>query len=183
MAYHHRAPFLSLFYASAALLFAPLFVAPALAQGGGCVLVPDKRHPEDQILRCGGTLTARPAAGTTYRPVDQSLPFPPPALQLDDGALLMEFHPSAGRRDFQILTPEAIASVRGTRWAVERKAGQTSVVVLRGAVAVARMGATAGTSVLLRRGDGVDVDASGGPLQAKQWRRERVKALLARFAR
>lgn len=183
MAFHYRASSSSPFHATATLLLAWLWVAPALAQGGTCVLTPDKHHPEDQILRCGSTLTARPAAGTTYRPVDQSLPFPPPALQLDDGALLIEFSPAARRREFQILTPEAIASVRGTRWAVERKGGRTSVLVLKGAIAVARQGDTADASVVLRRGEGVDVAASGEPLQAKRWSSERVKALLARFAR
>jgi hypothetical protein len=34
------------------------------------------------------------------------------------------------RREFQILTPQAIASVRGTKWAMEVKPGETSTLVL-----------------------------------------------------
>ncbi len=159
------------------------FPLAALAQGGGCVLIPDKHHPEDRILRCGNDLTVRPAAGTVYHPVDRGEPGPPAAVELDDGDLLIEFHGSTRRRDFQILTPEAIASVRGTRWAIERMPGQTSILVLRGMVEVTRAGANAGATVVLRRGEGVDVDAGDAPLQVKRWKRERVKTLLARFPR
>jgi hypothetical protein len=183
MTFYRRALSLLPSCATAVLLLASLSVAPALAQSGSCVLTPDKRRPADQILRCGSNLTARPAAGTVYRPVIQSLPFPPPALQLDDGALIIEFQPRAHRREFQILTPEAIASVRGTRWAVERKPGKTSVLVLQGAVEVARAGPTADAFVVLREGEGVDVVVSSEPLQVKHWSPERVKALLDRFER
>jgi hypothetical protein len=34
------------------------------------------------------------------------------------------------RREFQILTPQAIASARGTKWAMEVKPGETSTLVL-----------------------------------------------------
>ena len=182
MPFYSRLGFIALSRVTASLLLSSLPVA-ALAQGGGCVLVPDKRHPEDRILRCGNDLTVQPAAGTTYHPSDAGQPGPPTAVHLDDGALLLEFHRSKRQHDFQILTPEAIASVRGTRWAVETKPGRTSVLVLRGVVEVARAGAGAGSSVLLRPGEGVDVGAGNGPLQANRWARERVKALLARFNR
>jgi hypothetical protein len=44
--------------------------------------------------------------------------------------------------------------------------------------------AAAGASVLLRAGEGVDVDGGGsGPLRVASWPRERVAALLARFGR
>ena len=51
--------------------------------------------------------------------------------------MLIEFK-SNRRHDFQILTPQAIASVRGTKWAIEVKPGQTSTLVLTGEVTVAR---------------------------------------------
>jgi len=167
---------------AAVLVLASLSLA-ARAQGGGCVFIPDKHHPQDRILRCGGDLTVRPAAGTAYHPIESGAPGPPAAVQLDDGDLLIEFHGSRERRDFQILTPEAIASVRGTRWAVERTAGKTAILVLRGAVEVTRAGTNVGAPVVLRRGQGVDVSAGDAPLEVKRWSQERVKALLARFPR
>lgn len=182
MAFYPHGRSITLSRIAVALVLASLPSA-ALAQGGGCVLIPDKHHPEDRILRCGSDLTVRPAAGTAYHPIDRGEPGPPPAVQLDGGDLLIEFHGSTRRRDFQILTPEAIASVRGTRWAIERMPGQTSILVLRGAVEVTRAGGNAGASVVLRRGQGVDVAAGDAPLEVKRWKRERVKALLARFPR
>jgi FecR protein len=164
---------------AATLLFTCLPVAPALAQVNVCVLSPDKRSPNDKILRCGAALTVRPAPDTLYRPLDAGSNRPPDAVQLDSGALLIEFHPAGKRRDFQILTPHAIAAVRGTRWAVEVKPGQSSVFVLSGAVQVAR--ASTRAAVLLRPGQGVDVTDADGPLQVKRWAPERVRALLARF--
>jgi hypothetical protein len=162
------------------LLSTCLSCPPALAQAGVCVLSPDKRSPNDRILRCGTTLTVQPAPGTVYRPLDTGPHDPPGKVQLDSGALLIEFHPAGKRRDFQILTPQAIASVRGTKWAMEVKPGQSSTLVLDGVVQVMRANGTA--AVVLRRGQGVDVTDAGGPLQVKRWAPQRVRALLARFS-
>jgi hypothetical protein len=164
---------------AAMLLTTCLPCPPVLAQAGVCVLSPDKRSPDDRILRCNATLTVRPAPGTVYRPLDAGPKDPPGKVQLDSGALLIEFHSAGKRRDFQILTPQAIASVRGTTWAVEAKPGQSSVLVLSGVVQVTR--ANGAAAVLLRRGQGVNVPDAGGPLQVKRWATERVRALLARF--
>jgi hypothetical protein len=151
-----------------------------LAQISVCVLSPDKRSPNDRILHCGGTLTLQPAPGTLYRPLDGGSNRLPNSVQLDSGALLIEFHPSEKRRDFQILTPQAIASVRGTKWAMEVNPGQSAVLVLSGVVQVAR--ANHAATVVLRRGQGVDVTDVDGPLQVKRWTPQRINALLARFS-
>jgi hypothetical protein len=152
------------------------------AQSDACVLRPDKYNPNEQILRCGAELTIRPAPGTVYRPTDAGRGRPPASVQLDDGALLIMFLATTRRRNFQILTPQAIASVRGTTWAVEVKPGQTSVFVVAGAVNVTR--ANAASTVVLRRGQGVDVVVlEAGPIQVKRWSPERIRALLARFSR
>jgi len=177
----HRSARSALLRAAAALMLLASLPVAALAQGGGCVLTPDKQHPGEKILRCGADLTVRPADGTVYRPFRGGATGLPPAVELDDGALLIEFHGGKRPREFQILTPEAIASVRGTRWAVETKPGQTSVLVLEGVVEVARVGANAGSAVLLHEGEGVDVKAGAEPLQVKRWASARVNALLARF--
>jgi FecR protein len=167
-------------------------VGSALAQSGACVFTPDKRNPNDRILRCGPELTITPAPGTVYRPAAAAEDGLPASVQLDSGALLIEFH-SKRRREFQILTPQAIASVRGTKWAMEVKPGQTSTLVLLGQVTVARKDAAEG-EVVVGRGQEVDVsswapgntrslDGSAKPpaIAVKKSAPDRVKALLARF--
>jgi hypothetical protein len=159
-----------------------------MAQSGSCVLVPDRRNPTEQILRCGSDLVVTPAPGTVYRAGPAGEDGLPTSVQLDSGALLIEFH-SKRRQEFQILTPQAIAAVRGTKWAMEVKPNQTSALVLLGQVAVARRDAT--DPVLVGPGQGVDVSGdrtvrsmSGGkptPIDVEKWAPERVKALLARF--
>jgi ferric-dicitrate binding protein FerR (iron transport regulator) len=159
----------------------------AMAQSGACVLSPDKRNPTDLILRCGSELTITPAPGTVYRPAPAGEDGLPASVQLDSGALLIEFH-STRRREFQILTPQAIASVRGTKWAMEVKPGQTSTLVLLGQVTVTRKDVA--DTVLVGPGQGVDIsgstirsmsDAKPAPVAVKKWAPDRVKALLARF--
>ena len=76
------------------------------------------------------SLTVRAAPGTRYQPLYKKGDPVPAAIRLDDGALLIEFQRSLWRQDFQILTPLAIAAVRGTKWAVEVTRARTSVLVL-----------------------------------------------------
>jgi hypothetical protein len=156
-----------------------LSTAAARAQAGGCELVADERNPPEKILRCGDALAVRPAHQTEYHPVDQTGNAPPNAIQLDSGALMIEFHPSNGRRHFQILTPNAIATVRGTKWVVEVAPARTSTFVIAGRVSVSRPHGE--QAVLLRPGEGADVTPDGGPIVVKRWARPRVQTLLARF--
>jgi hypothetical protein len=160
-------------------------LAPALAQSGACVLSPNKRNPNEKILRCGSELTITPAPGTVYQPAPVGDDGLPKSVQLDSGALLIEFNVKR-RREFQILTPEVVASVRGTKWAMEVKPGQTSTLVLRGEVAVARKDGPG--EVVVGPGQGVDVStprSTGAPepIAVKRWAPRRVKELLDRFAR
>jgi ferric-dicitrate binding protein FerR (iron transport regulator) len=147
------------------------------AQSGGCSLVPDDRNPSERILRCGSGLSIHSASGTQYRLVGPQ--GRPTGARLDSGALLIEFSPGEGRRNFQILTPQAIAAVRGTRWAVEVQSNQTSTLVLTGAVSVTRR--TGSERAILHAGEGADVTAERGPVVVKRWAAARVRALLARF--
>ena len=103
----------------------------------------------------------------------------PTAIQLNDGALLIEFHPSGQQNEFQILTPLAIAAVRGTKWAMEVAPARTSTLVLDGSVAVTSR--KLNQYVVLTEGQGVDVSPSDMPMVQKQWGEARVRALLARF--
>jgi hypothetical protein len=177
------------FVCGVGILFSLAWVAaPVLAQSGACVVSPDKRNPTDKILRCGTELTITPAPGTVYRPAAAGDDGLPSSVQLDSGALLIEFR-SKRRHEFQILTPQAIASVRGTKWAIEVKPGQTSTLVLTGEVTVARK--TDPKTIVVAAGQGVDVtglglprsmsDAKPEPIVVKQWAPGRIKELLGRF--
>ena len=146
------------------------------AQSDTCVLVPEGRSTW-RVLRCGSNITLSVAAGTSYQPDTANQH---PSVQLQSGALLMDFHPTAKQRDFQVLTPVAIAAVRGTTWAVEVTTERSSTLVFTGRVAVRRRNG-AGV-VTLGPGQGVDVMATG-PLTVRRWAPERVRALLARFGR
>jgi hypothetical protein len=100
------------------------------------------------------------------------------AVELDGKALLIEVAPKPGGNKFQVVTPQAIAAVRGTKWAVDATGDKTSVFVVDGQVGVGRR--TGGRGVTLRPGEGVDVEA-GAPLTVKRWAPARVSALLARL--
>jgi hypothetical protein len=158
------------------LLYEPVHV---LGETNSCKLLPDNRQPSVKILRCGDNLTVRIAAHTDYRLTGQGQGLPKGA-QLRSGALMIDFKPSARRRDFQILTPHAIAAVRGTTWAVEVTSAQSSTLAILGSVEVTRLNGSRG--VILQAGDGADVTAGTGPITVKRWGKKRVQALLARFA-
>jgi len=73
----------------------------ALAAGGACALVSSERDPSEKILQCGQELTVRPAHGTSYRPLYKTGQQLPAAIRLDNGALLIEYHPDSQRIDFK----------------------------------------------------------------------------------
>jgi len=172
-------------------LFAAIFVATALigsalpvskfasAAGGACVLVPNERDPSEKTLQCGQQLTVHPAHGTSYRPLYKTGQQIPAAIRLDSGALLIEFHPDSQQIEFQILTPLAIAAVRGTKWAMEVSPKRTSTLVLEGAVAVTSR--RLNEYVVLTEWQGVDISVGDTTLTQKQWGEARVRALLSRF--
>ncbi|WP_291865897.1 FecR domain-containing protein [Bradyrhizobium sp.] len=138
-------------------------------------------HPANaaQTLRCPGELTivAENGAKFTLQSLDKSGGVN--GVDLHSKALLVDVPTQQGKRRFQVTTPQAIAAVRGTKWAVDVQATRTSVLVLRGRVAVRRP-AGAG-QVVLGPGDGVDVDPGTAALVVKRWPQPRVDALLARL--
>jgi FecR protein len=147
--------------------------APVHGKPAGCTLVADEHSPTEKILRCGVNLTIRNAPGTNYQVTS------PNEVKLNSGALLIEFAPGDGKKRFQILTPHAIASVRGTKWAVEVTPERTSTLVISGVVEVKRPKRRSGA--LLKAGEGSDVSAGSGGIVVKRWAQQRVDALLARF--
>ncbi|MFE1598977.1 FecR domain-containing protein [Methylobacterium sp. ID0610] len=162
--------------ALAAALTAGL-AAPAGAQTAGCT-IEARSDPPGQVLTCGGGLTIRTEPGTALGLIDRNRDGRPEGARLRAKGALIALPPGQG--GFQVLTPHAIAAVRGTIWAVDVSAGQTSVFVERGRVAVRRPG---GPAVLLAEGDGVDVKRGTGPLRVVRWAPARAAALLARFGR
>jgi ferric-dicitrate binding protein FerR (iron transport regulator) len=165
-------------FALAVVAFAFAGASPSLA---ACSLVADPGHAGARMLQCGQLVVAHLAEGTVVHPVGGAGSSPPAALRLDKGALLIEFQPQPGAENFQILTPEAIAAVRGTTWAVEVGRGKTSVLVVAGKVEV--QARRSGAAVSLGPGEGVDVARLPRTLTVKRWPEARVRRLLARFGR
>jgi ferric-dicitrate binding protein FerR (iron transport regulator) len=148
------------------------------AQTPGCTLAA-AANPPRQVLRCADGLTITTERGASYELLDRNRDGKPDAARLNGGAMLVDTPP--GRRPtFQIMTPHAIASVRGTSWATDVTGARTSVFVLDGAVGVARSATR--EQVVLRGGQGVDVQP-GTRLEVRQWSSERATALLARLGR
>jgi ferric-dicitrate binding protein FerR (iron transport regulator) len=146
----------------------------------GCA-VTAHADPPRQVIRCGPDLTITAERGSAYRLVDRDGDGKPEAAELTSGGLFIEASPKRRSTPFQILTPHAVAAVRGTVWAVDVGAARTSVFVRQGAVGVARAGQP--ISVVLKAGDGVDVEPGQAPLEVKRWSPERAGRLLARFGR
>jgi ferric-dicitrate binding protein FerR (iron transport regulator) len=156
-------------------------LAPALGQPAGCTLVADDRNPKEKMLRCGDALTIRAAANSKYQRAGETGQSPPTEVRLESGALLIDFKPSERARNFQILTPHAIAAVRGTRYAVEVTPARSSTLVLEGEVEVSRARDGQRSARRLGVGQGADVTAKPGPVVVQRWDKKRVDALLARF--
>jgi ferric-dicitrate binding protein FerR (iron transport regulator) len=161
---------------------------PALVAGGGAVRAQDgtggctveqvggtSRH----IVRCRSGLSATAEAGASYAVLDRDRDGNADAMRLDSGGLLLEYSPKGSGGSVEVIAPQAIAAVRGTKWAVDAQPGRTSVFVVTGSVAVRRP--SGGNTVTLHTGEGVDADQGGGPLVVKRWGSARVSALLARF--
>lgn len=130
---------------------------------------------------CGFGLTITIEKGAAWRLEDADRDGAPEALALDRGAALVALDPGAGR-EFRVVTPRAIASVRGTEWAVDAGRVETAVFVVSGRVAVSPRGP--GEGVVLQRGEGVEYGASTrGRPEVERWGAPRVAALLARLGR
>ncbi|NDW05471.1 FecR domain-containing protein [Jiella pacifica] len=160
--------------AAVLVMTVPLTLLPGEARAQtlpGCAAA-SLDDPPRQVLDCGnGLVIEQEAAAALTAQAPQS------GVDLEGRAILIEVSP---RDSFQVLTPHAIATVRGTRFAVDVGAGVTSVFVVEGRVEVARREGSA--AVLLGPGEGVDV-SPGEPLVVRAWPQPRVRALLARFGR
>ncbi|CAN5222384.1 FecR domain-containing protein [soil metagenome] len=165
---------------ASALFVSAIATGPVSAQtvGGGCVLEQTLLSAR-QVLRCGGGVTITAESGAQYTLLDRDGNGKADAANLRSKALLIDAPTgSLGKKGFAVTTPQAIAAVRGTRWAVDADGSKTSVFVATGRVSVRR---TVGSgSVILGPGEGVDVEDTG-PLIVKRWPAPRVAALMARL--
>jgi hypothetical protein len=132
-----------------------------------------------QTLRCRGGVTIVAESGAIYTLQSHNRNGDVDSVDLQSKALLVDAPKQRGKSHFEVTTPQAIAAVRGTKWAVDSQEARTSVLVLRGQVAVRRPAGPG--QVILGPGQGVDVDPGAGPLIVKRWPQPRVDALLARL--
>lgn len=155
-------------------------VGVAQAEDGACQLVPSAAVPARQILRCadGPTIEAEDQAQVHVQ--DPAGVGHPTGATVDKGAALIDLPPDYPG-GFQILTPRAIASVRGTVWIVDAQPTETAVFVIRGRVEVKRPDGSG--RIALRAGEGVDVRDDRRPLRVTRWPARRAATLLARFGR
>ncbi|MCK1516574.1 FecR domain-containing protein [Bradyrhizobium sp. 190] len=131
-----------------------------------------------QTLRCEKAITIVSESGAKFELGDRNRDGHVDSVELSNKALLLEVPKKPGRTWFNVVTPQAIAAVRGTKWAVDAEGGKTSIFVVDGRVSVARR--TGPGRVVLGAGDGVDVEGSG-ELIVKRWPPARVTALMARL--
>jgi ferric-dicitrate binding protein FerR (iron transport regulator) len=131
-----------------------------------------------QTLRCPTAITIVAESGAKFELRDRNRDGHVDSVELSNKALLLEVPKQPGRAKFDVVTPQAIAAVRGTKWAVDAEGAKTSVFVVNGSVSVARPAGRG--SVVLGAGDGVDIEPSG-ELIVKRWPPARVTALMARL--
>jgi hypothetical protein len=159
-----------------------IFLLAILAPGASAQQMPGctstlLTDPPRTAFRCSGGLIIEAEASAELE-ISSSRPAGAiSSVELKSRGILVEL---ARPRRFQILTPQAIASVRGTIYAVDVSPAQTSVFVARGRTRVTRRDGS--EAVDLGRGEGVDV-ALDKPLVVRRWPLERAAALLGRFGR
>jgi ferric-dicitrate binding protein FerR (iron transport regulator) len=165
--------------ASLVFLICGGWIASAFAQANlpGCTLE-RVAGTSRQVLHCQGGLTITVEGGARYRLTDRNSDGTADGVVLRRKALLIDA-PSGQAGGFTVVTPQAIAAVRGTRWAIDVASGKTSVFVARGSVDVRRPNRNG--AVVLGPGEGVDVERGDAPLTVRRWGAARVAALMARF--
>jgi len=160
-----------------AVMFATSAADVASAQqpaANGCST--EQKPGAAQTLRCrdGLIIVAEDGAKFTLQGQGRQVD----GVDVQSKAVLIDAPKQKGKGRFQVITPQAIAAVRGTKWAVDAEGAKTSVFVVNGSVRVARPRGRG--SVVLGAGDGVDVEPTG-ELIVKRWPAPRVSALMARL--
>lgn len=155
-----------------------LFAESAAAQTGNAGCGSGQPSGATLTFHCDNGITIVTENGAKFELKDRNRDGHVDSVELSSRALLVDVPKKPGGNRFDIVTPQAIAAVRGTKWAVDAAEGKTSVFVVNGRVSVAR---PAGSGrVVLGAGEGVDVEATGA-LVVKRWAPARAAALLARL--
>lgn len=154
------------------------YAAAQPAADTGCTASPSAAGT--QTWRCDNGITIIAESGARFELKDANRDGHIDSVELSSKALLVEVPRKPGGSPFKVLTPQAIAAVRGTKWAVDVAEAKTSVFVADGRVGVGRR--ARGRGVVLGPGEGIDVEATG-PLTVKTWGQPRVDALMARLGR
>src|SRR5258705_13194223 len=110
-------------------IFAPLFLVTGVATAQpaasmGCS--PQNPTSTAQTLRCEGGVTIVAENGARFTLLDRDGNGRVDSVELSSKALLLEVPKKAGGNRFEIMTPQAIAAVRGTKWAVDATEGKSS---------------------------------------------------------
>src|ERR1044072_8250737 len=115
-----------------------LLAGPALAQPAklGCTSAPAAQGT--QTLHCPTSSTIVAESGAKFELRDRNRDGHVDSVELSNKALLLEVPKQPGRAKFDVVTPQAIAAVRVTKWAVDTEGAKTSVFVVDGSVRVAR---------------------------------------------
>lgn len=153
--------------------------ASAQSANFGCTSAPSPA--QTQTLTCNGGVTIIVESGARFTLLDRDRNGRVDGINLQSKAVFVSAPKQKSGRRFEVMTPQAIAAVRGTEWAVDAEGAKTSVFVQTGRVGVRRT--TTADSVTLGPGEGVDVDATTTPLQVRQWGAPRIAALMARLGR
>jgi hypothetical protein len=165
--------------AAAVAIFCALAPGPAISQTfGGCSLQAVS-GADLQTLHCQRGVTITTERNARFQLLDRNGDGKVDGAKLEGNAILLDVDSKRVKGGFLVVTPQAIAAVRGTRWAVDVGQDKTSVLVLRGRVSVRRPQVQSG--VTLGPGEGVDVESGTGPITVKQWGAPRVAALMARL--
>lgn len=154
-----------------------LFAGISVAQDSACK-ISQLKNPPRVMYQCANGLVIEAenlAVLTSFIP---SADAPPASVTVRERGLLISL--PTGQGPFQIRTPHAIASVRGTVFVVDATAYTTSVFVVKGAVEVATK--VGYETALVNAGEGIVVSV-GTPLVARTWTADKVAALLGRFNR
>jgi len=152
-------------------------MAAAQPANMGCATESPANAP--QTLRCEGGVTIVAENGARFTLQDRDGNGRVDSAELSSKALLLDVPKKQGGNRFQVTTPQAIAAVRGTKWAVDVGDSKTSVFVVRGAVGVRRP--HTGSEVVLSPGAGIDAEEGSRELKVKRWGAPRVAGLMARF--
>jgi hypothetical protein len=161
-------------------IYAVLGIGAASAQPANMGCSTTQGANATQTLRCRGDVIVVAEDGAKYSLQSHGKSGDVDTVDLQNKAVLVDAPRQKAKHRLRVITPQAIAAVRGTKWAVDVQDARTSVLVLRGKVAVRRP--SGGRQVQLGPGEGVDVDrGSNEPLTVKRWAQPRVDALLARL--